>query len=279
MDLFDYAALCSRLEKLRQSDLLLPRVIGRTPLGRAVFALDLGQKRPRSLLIAGIGGDEGTLCDATLRFCETLLRHRREHLPLCGVDIRRALQETGVTVVPCLNPDGLELSAHGLAAAGSLRRFLRPLLSESDTWCANARGVDLRHQFDTGFAAYKETGKQVPCSRGYGGNTPQSEPESRAIGMICRKERFRHVLILQHGEPGLTVYAPPQDTQQALLCGKLLADELHAPLQQAAFPDGGFPFWFAEATHRPAFTVQTGKGACPLPETALFSCLLLSVLL
>ena len=42
MSLFDYEALCSALEQLWRSFGVLPRVLGRTVLGRAVFALELG---------------------------------------------------------------------------------------------------------------------------------------------------------------------------------------------------------------------------------------------
>ena len=278
MNSFDYAALCGDLEALYRTDGILPRVIARTVLGRAVFALEFGKRQPRTLLLAGVGG-EGTTSRSLLRFCKALLQHQRERVPFFGVDLSCALGETGITVIPCLNPDGLDLAVHGLAAAGPLRRFLRPLLKEHDPWAANARGIDLRHQFDAGFYENRVPGNDAPCNAGFGGTTPQSEAESRALAALCRSEQFRHALLLQPGNNRLTVFAPAQNNGKAVLCGKLLAQELHTAPQRAALPDGAFPFWFSETMRRPAYTVETGKESDPLPESMLFSCLLLSVLL
>ncbi len=274
---FDYASLCDTLEKLYRAFGVLPRVFGRTALGRALFALDLGRGRFRTLLLAGVSGADET-APLLLRFAETLLRHRKDRVPFCGVDLRRAFGDCGLTVVPCLNPDGLELNAHGLSSAGVLRRFLRPLLRADAPWHANAQGVDLRHQFSAGFDASRAAGQPAPGASGFGGDRPHSEAESHAITALCRKERFVRALLLQPGDRGLTVHAP-QPEQAFSLADKLLAQELSVSPQRAGAPDGGFSFWFSDIFQRAAYTVQTGKGTDPLPEKMLFSCLLLSMLL
>lgn len=276
-DAFDYAALCAFLEKLYRDFGILPRVFGRTALGRALFALDLGSRRCRTLLLAGVSGADET-APLLLRFTQRLLRHGKDRVPFCGVDLRRAFGDCGLTVVPCLNPDGLEFHAHGLSAAGALRNFLRPLVQDAVPWHANAQGVDLRHQFSAGFETHRAAGKPAPGASGFGGERPQSEAESHAIAALCRKERFVRVLLLQPGESGLTVHAP-QPERDFSLADKLLAQELSVSPQRAAAPDGGFAFWFSETMHRTAYTIQTGKGTDPLPEKMLFSCLLLSMLL
>ncbi len=276
-DVFDYAALCAFLEKLYREYGVTPRVFGRTALGRALFALDLGKGRLRTLLVGGVSGADET-APLLLRFAETLLRHRKDRVPFCGVDLRRAFGDCGLTVVPCLNPDGLELNAHGLSSAGVLRSFLRPLVQDDMPWHANALGVDLRHQFSAGFDASRATGQPAPGASGFGGKQPQSEAESHAITALCRKERFVRALLLQPGDRGLTVH-PPQTERAFSLAAKLLAQELSVSPQRAGAPDGGFSFWFSDIFQRAAYTVQTGKGTDPLPEKMLFSCLLLSMLL
>ena len=276
-DAFDYAALCAGLEQLYRFFGVLPRVIGRSALGRAVFAVDLGKRTPHSLLLGGVCGDPET-SRLLLRFTEALLRHRHEGLPFFGVDLRRAMQSCGVTVVPCLNPDGGELAVHGLSSAGVLCAFLRPLLENDSRWQSNALGVDLRHQFAPGFASGRERGVEAPCAAGFGGEMPCSEAESRAIVALCDRERFRHAVLLQPGDAALFAHAP-QESRLFSLGTKLLAQELGVVPQHAATPDGGFPCWFSAQFHRPAYTIQTGKETTPLPEKMLFSCLLLSMLL
>ena len=276
-EVLDYAAVCAGLETLYRTGGILPRAIGRTALGRAVFALDFGKRTPRALLLGGICGD-GATSRLLLSFLEVLLSHRREGVPFFGVDPACVLNNCGVTVIPCLNPDGLEVAAHGPDAAGVLRRFVRPLLRADTQWQANAQGVDLRHQFSAGFERWRESGEQSPAAAGFGGEQPQSEAESRALAVLCRKQRFRHALLLQPGEAGLWFH-PPQNAPAVPLAAKLLAQELFVSPQRASEADGGFPFWFSETFRRPAYTIQTGKGTSPLPEKMLSSCLLLTLLL
>ena len=280
---FDYRALCETLEALYCSFGILPRVIGRTVLGRAVFALDLGSRQNRALILCGVNGADGALSKLVLRFYWELLQNAQAGTLFCGVDFRRARRDCGVTVVPCLNPDGLDLCANGLSSAPALRRFLRPLYTEDQPWCANARGVDLRRQFGAGFSLAKEESElqeiNAPGSAGYPGEAPQSEAEAQAVCALCRKERFRHALILGTGDPLLRIHTPPNGSRSAALSGKLLADAPALPLSYADTPQGAFADWFAQTVGRPAFTAQTGKGNAPLPEKAWFELLLLSVLL
>ena len=280
---FDYRLLCKTLEELYRSFGVLPRVLGRTVLGRAVFALDLGHRQNRTLLLSGVSGTEGALSELLLRFCRQLLEHVNTGAPFCGVDPRRALGDCGVTVVPCLNPDGLALCENGLAAAPPLRRFLRPLLEAEARWQANARGVDLRLQCSVGFdLAVEESAaaqKSAPCAAGYPGERSQTEAETQAICALCRKERFRHALVLQEGEPLLQMHTPQSGAKNAPLCAKLLADAPGLPVVPAGAPRGAFADWFAQTARKPAFTAQTGKGNAPLPEKAWFELLMLSILL
>lgn len=283
MSFFDYAALCEALEQLYRSFGVLPRVLGRSALGRAVFALDLGAKQNRSLLLGGLGGNEGAQCALMLRFLKMLLGAARDGVLFCGVDAKRVLAEAGVCVVCCLNPDGLALCSRGLEAAGPLRRFLRPLLQPEIPWQANARGVDLRLQFPSGFDAARDLstahGQTSPGPRGFPGVAPCSETEARALCRLCRNETFRSAIAIQAGEPALLWCSGRADSEKAPLCAKLLSQEAALPLLPDSGGAGTFPRWFSETTGRSVFTVQTGKGNDPLPEADLFSCLMLGILL
>ncbi len=283
MAVFDYGALCGTLERLYRSFGLLPRVLARTALGRAVFALDLGAASHRSLLLCGQSGDEGTLCALTLHFTESLLKAQHNATLFCGLEAQKALSDCGVSVVPCLNPDGLELNAHGLSAAGPLRRGLNPQLGSDVTWHANANGVDLRRQYPVGFSEARDfsavCGITEPGPTGFPGGCPCSEAEPRALCQLCRREKPRHALLLQKGERALFYRAQESGDSQAALCAKLLAAEAQLPLREETDSNGSFAAWFAQTAERPAFTVQTGNGNAPLPEAALFSCLMLAVLL
>ena len=282
MSLFDYTILCQKLEALYRRFGVLPRVIGRTMLGRAIFALELGGPR-RSLMVTGLSGTESELCAISLRFAEALLQQIADNKLFCGVAVRQAFKESGITLIPCCNPDGLEIVCRGLQSTGTMQRTLRPLVQDASAWQANARGVDLRRQFPAGFSAYQAAflarHPNTPCASGYPGTQPLTEPEAQALAVYCRREKIRRTVLLQTGEPALLVHTPPGSIQRALLCGKLLAQESGLPLFQSEDTDGCFSAWCKEALQICAFTAQTGKGTTPLPDQVWFSFLLLTALL
>ena len=61
-------------------------------------------------------------------------------------------------------------------------------------WQANARGVDINHNFNAGWAALqlqeRAAGIGGPSPRQWGGPAPESEPETRAMTELCRRCRF-----------------------------------------------------------------------------------------
>jgi g-D-glutamyl-meso-diaminopimelate peptidase len=84
--------------------------------------------------------------------------------------------QRSMLIIPCLNPDGIELALHGSKSAGAMSQ-LTDRISGGDysRWSANARGVDLHRNFGAGGRPAGE-----PASGGFSGQCPMSEPESRA---------------------------------------------------------------------------------------------------
>ena len=88
-------------------------------------------------------------------------------------------------------------------------------------WQANARGVDLNHNFDAGFdiarRQVEQTGIYLPGPTKYGGPFPFSEPETRALADFCRLYAPRQVVALHsQGEEIYYQYGPRTPKQSAL---------------------------------------------------------------
>ena len=64
--------------------------------------------------------------------------------------IRDFLREKGLTIVPCVNPDGVEIAIHGSDAALKYKALVEKASKENKVWQANARGVDINHNFNAG---------------------------------------------------------------------------------------------------------------------------------
>ena len=262
------AALCGRYPALH------PTVVGRSVLGREIPALVLstgGTGQP-VLMAAAFHGQEWLTALCALRLCEELCTALRARMPLCGVPIHRALRDRQIWFVPLANPDGVEIARYGSEAAGPYAPSAAAAGADIPClWQTNARGVDINHNFNAGWAQMQalaqKNGKISPGSRYYSGTAAESEPESRALADLCRGLDFRHVVALHsQGEEIYWAYGdhtPPQSRVMAQVLSAASGYAMAAPSVMASH--GGFKDWFIDCFHRPGFTLELGRGKNPLP--------------
>ena len=265
------AALCGRYRCLR------PMTIGHSLLGRELPALLLspedGKPQPqRVLLAAAFHGQEWLTALCALRLCEELCKALTADLPLCGISLSAALQGRQVWIVPMVNPDGVEIARYGSRRAGEYASFVHTAGGDvCGLWQANARGVDINHNFNAGWEEMQvlaqKNGKIAPGPRQYSGSLPESEPETRAVTDLCRRYAFRHVVALHsQGEEIYWRYGehtPPQSVIMARVLGAASGYRVADPAGMASH--GGFKDWFISCYHRPGFTIELGEGENPLP--------------
>ena len=246
--------------------------IGRSVCGRDITGLLLGRGPHTVLMAAAIHAQEWLTSLLLFRFCEDVCEAIQTGASLSGVAIGRAMHGRSLLLIPALNPDGVEIALHGSAAAGRWAAFVAELGGDQPgLWQANARGVDLNHNFNAGFAELQvmeqKNGISSPAHRQFGGPAPESEPESAAVAALCRRVRPAHLLAL-HSQGEVIYWSYGHHTpQQSALMAHILADAagyaLEEPTGLAAH--GGLKDWFMEAFHRPGFTVECGRGENPLP--------------
>ncbi len=202
---------------------------------------------------------------------------RIENEPMLHDRIMRA----GMTIVPMVNPDGVEISVNGVQTAGLRSEFVSECLIKSGLphkkWQANARGIDINHNFDAGFKKVKENERRIgivaPSPTRYGGEYPESERESAALCELCRQNNYKIACALH--TQGREIYydygenTPSNSLDIAKELSRLSGYEVSHP--QGVAVGGGFKDWFIENFRRPAFTLEIGKGANPLPPSAFDS--------
>jgi len=98
-----------------------------------------------------------------------------------------------IYVVPCMNPDGVEISLTGSQSAGKFKNLVKKV-GNTKKWQANGRGVDINHNFNAGWKDVKKreiaNGFKGPNHTRFGGTEPESESETQAIVKLCKKENF-----------------------------------------------------------------------------------------
>lgn len=153
--------------QLRYPDLIRLQKIGTTYEERDIILITISKdvtnadSKPAMLYTGTIHAREWIGHELALKFIEFIAKNQT-------VDpvLERALSESTLYMVPCLNPDGYEYSRKHFSF-----------------WRKNRRknydgtiGVDLNRNFSVGFRKIKDTSSNV-----YGGEAPFSEAETRAI--------------------------------------------------------------------------------------------------
>jgi len=245
---------------------------GKSVLGRSIDGLRLGGSGESVLYAGGFHAQEWLTCLVLLRFSERLCQALDNGSSIAGIDCRRALLGRGLILLPCVNPDGVEIALSGAQSAGDLSgEVMRISGGDISSWNANARGVDINRNFDAGWHISRQLEQAVgingPAPRRYGGESPASEPETQAVVALCERSDLRLVLALHsQGEEIYWKYghnSPPGAALMAKVLSMSSGYELQSPDPIASH--GGFKDWFIKNYNRPGFTVEMGKGRNPLP--------------
>ncbi len=269
---YDYLGFKKAVDRLCEKyDFLIKETIGKSIGGRDITAIKLGRAEDYALFVAAVHGSEHITTNVLLKFIETVCESIKSGLPAAGYNIQRILSGRGVIFVPVVNPDGVEISIHGVGSAGYMQSFVRRVAKgRYEHWNANLRGVDINHNFDADFdnvkAAERKAGIYVPSMSKFGGFSPFSEPESITLRELCRTYKIRHAMAL-HSQ-GEVIYA---DSPTPILKMEKMAEILSTASGYAiekptgTAVGGGFKDWFIAEFSRPAFTIELGLGENPLP--------------
>jgi len=258
--------LCTRYPVIKTS------LIGKSCGGKDINALKIGAGESYSLIVAGVHGSERITSTVLLMFIEELAAAYSEDAVFSGINARKGIETRGIIFVPCLNPDGCDISLLGAKACGiHADRIYRLCKGDFEHWNANLRGVDINHNFNAGWQDLRqkerENGIYGPAPTRFGGTKPDSEPETAALTELCKNNKIRQCMAL-HSQGEVIYWDYGKNTpQKSKRVAEILATSadyaLDTPLTIAT--GGGFKDWFIETYSRPGFTVEIGLGKNPLP--------------
>lgn len=232
-------------------------VIGKSVLGRDIYAVKLGEGSPVGIAQYALHGRE---------FITT---------ELAFYQYGYGLGYGSFWLVLLANPDGALLSEVGLDTAYPHREKLLRLNGASDDftlWKANANGVDLNVNFPAKWGkGVKNT--RVAGAENYIGEKPFSEPETQALRRFT--EKIRPDYTISYHTKGEEIYwcfhQPKKNRLRDYVLGKALSRVSGYPLVLTKGSVGGYKDWCISRFKIPSFTVEVGKDALrhPLKGNAL----------
>ena len=260
----------------KQYPILSVRRFGTTAFGRPLWAMTLGSGERKVLYTAAHHANEWLTAYVLLRFAEELAFAITTGGTLYGIPAA-TLAKTEITLVPLVNPDGVDLVT-GAIAPGSVEYELARILGDNypeipfpNGWKANLMGVDLNLQYPAGWLRAREIkfaqGFTRPGPRDYVGRAPLNQPESRALAELT--EEIDPALVLAYHSQGRVIYwqfddiVVPGAEALALDFARTSGYGLEQVPEMSAY--AGYKDWFIRYFRRPGFTIEVGEGENPLP--------------
>lgn len=251
-------------------------IIGTSRCGRSIDAYSLGNEDEQVLLCGAFHGMEWLTSLLLFRFLETVCNSLSQGICVRDIRLDRFLRSRGAIIVPCVNPDGVEISLNGECAAGKFEQRVSSIAQgKAHRWQANAYGVDINHNFNAGWKLLHEreaeSGITGPSLTRYGGEMPESEPETKAIVNLCRSKNIRHAVAFHsQGEEIYWSYGSITPKNSRIMAEAMARSSGYAlSTPQGLAVGGGFKDWFISEFKRPAFTIEIGSGRNPLPASKL----------
>lgn len=263
---YDYAKMCCEIASAAgRYSIINVSKIGKSVMGRGIPCVKIGEGKYKLFLSGAYHGLEYLTAAVLVKFLKEYAAKVTKAETLLGYDVGKLYDRVTLFIAPMINPDGVDIAVNGIDVSDKLHRQLIKETGIQDfagTWQANARGVDINHNFD---ALWKQV-KDKPSATKYGGAFPESEPETRAVTEFVRKEK-PDMLIAFHSQ-GREIYYDFNGKEGAR--SREIAEKMAAVSgYSACVPEGTATFggckdWFIDEFGKEGFTVEMGYGKNPL---------------
>lgn len=265
---YHFAALTEDINHLKNVyPFIKINTIGKTVLGKPIQEIRLGKGTKKVHFNASFHANEWITSGILMALLNQFLLSLTNTKPLRGLATMPLYNTIDLSIVPMVNPDGVELVING--PNDEIREQVIEINRGSNDfsgWKANIRGVDLNKQFPAKWEFEKKRAKeQAPAPRDYPGKATLTEPESIVMADLFRSNQFNRMLAFHtQGEEfywGYEDLEPPESRILAVEFARV------SGYQSVQFIDSfaGYKDWFIKEFRKPGFTIELGKGINPLP--------------
>ncbi|MCA0757125.1 LysM peptidoglycan-binding domain-containing protein [Paenibacillus sp. N4] len=270
---YDYADMVEDLNRLADLYPFMRRQsIGSSVMGKSIPEIRIGRGPKQVHVNASYHGNEWITTPVLIRFLNEYLIALTGGGSIRGLAMNPFYLTTTLSLVPMVNPDGVDLVVGGVPVAEPFRSEVLEINGGSydfSGWKANIRGVDLNNQYPALWEREAARGPRSPAPRDYAGTEPLTEPESQAMAELVRDSNFSRILAFHtQGEViywGFEGLEPPEAEP---IVNEFARVSGYQPIRYAD-SSAGLKDWFIQDWRRPGFTIEVGRGVNPLPLTQL----------
>ena len=249
--------------------------IGESVLGTPLYLLKLGLGENHVFCNGAHHANEWITSPLLMKYLENYAGAYASDGQVGGIAASELYRRTTLSVVPMVNPDGVNLVTGRLDPASTAYFSALSMNGTAagfpEDWKANIRGVDLNLQYPAGW----ETAKKIKYAQGYTKPGPRdfvgprslSEPESNAVYRYSRSETFS--LSLSYHAQGEVIYwkyrdyAPDGSEEIGTELSRISGYTLELTPDESGY--AGYKDWFIQDLNRPGYTIEVGIGKNPLP--------------
>ncbi|PLR87582.1 M14 family metallopeptidase [Bacillus sp. V33-4] len=264
---YDFNTLATDIEKLLNVyPFMIINTIGSSVLGKPIQEIKLGRGRRKVHINASFHANEWITTAILMSFLNTYLLSLTNMNPVQGVTTMNLYNSVDLSIVPMVNPDGVDLVVTGPPEEVRARVIeINRGSTDFTGWKANLRGVDLNNQFPANWEIEKTRKPKSPAPRDYPGVAPLTEPEAVVMAELARTRSFDRLLAFHtQGKEFYWGYEGLEPLESGIIANEFARVSGYRKVQYVD-SHAGYKDWFIQDFRRPGFTIELGKGINPLP--------------
>ncbi|MGD6991405.1 M14 family metallopeptidase [Sutcliffiella horikoshii] len=267
---YNYQTLIKDIERLIE---VYPFIqctsIGQSVMGKPLHHIRLGKGKKKIHWNGSFHANEWITSAVIMNLINDYLRCLTNYTPLRGIPCIPLYEQAELSIVPMVNPDGVDLVLNGPPSESPFKELVENINQDRLDylgWKANIRGIDLNKHFPANWKIEKTRKEEkVPSPRDYPGDLPLTEPEALAMASLVDKEHFDKVIAVHtQGEEFYWGYEGLEPVESEAIAEEF---ERVSTYKSVRYVDShaGFKDWFIQEYKKPGFTLELGRGINPLP--------------
>ncbi|MCA0971841.1 M14 family metallopeptidase [Halobacillus litoralis] len=241
--------------------------IGQSVMGKDLIELQIG-KGPKVVHWNGsFHANEWITTAVIMQFLNDYLLALTNGETIRGLDVGPFYEEVTLSIVPMVDPDGVDLVLDGPPQGpfGEQALQINNGNMAFSGWKANIRGVDLNNQYPANWEIEAERKPKEPSPRDFPGYQPLTEPEAIAMAELAQERQFEKMLAFHtQGEVIYWGYEGLEPPQSLVIVNEFERVSGYQPIRNV-YSFAGYKDWFILVYRKPGFTVELGRGVNPLP--------------